>query len=1303
MIDWVGLRESIGRMPCEESQLYALPLVEVVKRSAKLTAVVPVLQFASGVLGARTVGDLFRDDALQERLEDAFSAREQRNFSRTIEVVLQREAQAIVKATGGKEPIVPASPPVTTPAPAAQELLSPKDLEKLAEQSLVYAEIYFERSFAMGVFRIYASLARCLDPYLGPRLAAHHRLKPDELRQIALHHLHAAVANAAPAVEKRRAYLARRREPEDPWLRDRIDALMRTREQLSKAPALTDLPRPTGVRQLTYPVAPGHFVEEPPSLVVDARHAEHVVELRTANVQHRGLAWAGSVDQAVEQVALCDWAIDALCDPEGEMYRALIAWRSVPEWSRLVKRFEARLGPPLASPAAPAPDRPPNERIVFRFLQLERGSQVRLAVQSKRKNGGFSSGRQIDLSYASRMRLDPVEQEIVDLMQLGRPLTWTRDEAYGRFLFRLYDVLSRHPHVYIEGNDQPCRLSRTRLRLGVEPSLEPGTFQFRFFMGNVEMSPRDVATGVLHRGFVVVMDNAANAVLYGTVDATTVALAEALVDHPSSNLPSAAIDLILAPLQANTQRPIDLDLPSEVRGRAESADSRPVIRLALRPGGALLLSVCVRPLAGGPVVVPGDTPKTLHGTGSDGARVFVERDLEGEASKAENLLAALPLAGAERPGPFDVTINDPDQAMNVVATLVPLSDAGEIIVEWPEGARIRVAATASRRSLQVEVFRRRDWFGVEGSVEAAGEKIPMAALLEAVRGGKHYVRLKKGDLLAINKELRRSLSRVDDVLFQSGNQLDIHAPGIALLEEMLEEPAAQLKAAREWIELRERWREAKNLEPEPPQNLEATLRPYQLDGYKWLSRLAALGAGACLADDMGLGKTVQTLALLLSRAQLGPALVIAPTSVCPSWANEAKRFAPSLQLSLYRSANRQSLLQGTGPGHLLVASYDVMLRDVEALADIQFATLVLDEAHVLKNAESKRAAAARKLSSSFRLALTGTPVENHLGDLWSLFRVLMPPLLGSWERFRERFAAPIERSKDRQRQQALTALVQPYLLRRTKDEVAPELPPRTDIVSFVTLSAAERTLYETERQAAVASVKAKPGGRTKTAAASDGEQRFAILAALTRLRQLACHPRLRDSSSTVPSSKLSAFLALVEDLRSSGHRALVFSQFTTHLDLVSEQLFARRIPHAVLQGSTPAAARERLVSEFQAGAYDLFLISLKAGGTGLNLTAADYVVHLDPWWNPAAEDQASDRAHRIGQDKPVTVVRLISRGTIEEAVLALHGDKRELARSILEGGEGAARLSTAELAALMEAGANDTELAEDAPESEPLD
>jgi SNF2 family DNA or RNA helicase len=392
--------------------------------------------------------------------------------------------------------------------------------------------------------------------------------------------------------------------------------------------------------------------------------------------------------------------------------------------------------------------------------------------------------------------------------------------------------------------------------------------------------------------------------------------------------------------------------------------------------------------------------------------------------------------------------------------------------------------------------------------------------------------------------------------------------------------------------------------------------------------------------------------------------------VALNWLSEAARFAPTLKVRPYHQFRS---LVDLGPLDLVVVSYGLLQQDAAAFAAIEWQSVVLDEAQAIKNAGTKRAQAVMDLQAGFRLAASGTPVENHLGELWSLFRFLNPGLLGSQERFAQRFGNPIERG-DKGAKKALKALIQPFILRRTKTQVLDELPPRTEITRKVPLSADELHLYEAMRQQAVAKLDELKG--------ADGKQ-MQVLAEITKLRRFCCHPQLVLKDSTIAGSKLAAFADIADELLENGHKALVFSQFVDHLSLVRQHLDARGVAYQYLDGTTPAKARKERVDAFQRGEGDIFLISLKAGGTGLNLTAADYVIHLDPWWNPAVEDQASDRAYRMGQQRPVTIYRLVAEHTIEEQIVALHAAKRDLADSLLEGGDVSARLDADALLALL--------------------
>jgi SNF2 family DNA or RNA helicase len=480
-----------------------------------------------------------------------------------------------------------------------------------------------------------------------------------------------------------------------------------------------------------------------------------------------------------------------------------------------------------------------------------------------------------------------------------------------------------------------------------------------------------------------------------------------------------------------------------------------------------------------------------------------------------------------------------------------------------------------------------------------------------------------------------------------------------------------LSADKAWHDFRKRLQTVQSSDVSVPSLLQAELRPYQVSGYQWMARLSEWGAGACLADDMGLGKTVQAIAVLLHRAHIGAALVVSPVSVMPNWISEVNRFAPTLNVRTLHNADREATLASLEPGDLLVTSCGLLLSEEKTVTAKQWATVVLDETHAIKNYNTKTSNVAMSLQSGFRVILTGTPVQNHLGEMWNLFQFINPGLLGSLSHFTDTFIRP----DDDNARKRLKKLITPFILRRTKTAVLEELPPKTEIIRKITLSDEEAVFYEALRRQALESL--------ENDSSPQGAKHLKVLAEITRLRQACCNPSLVYPETSIESTKLSTFLEIAAELKDNGHRALVFSQFVSHLSIVCKALDRAGYTYCYLDGSTPVNKRTSEVRSFQNGQGDFFLISLKAGGLGLNLTAADYVIHLDPWWNPAVEDQASDRAHRIGQTRPVTVYRLVAENTIEEKIIRLHNTKRDLADSLLEGSDQSAKLSINELMMLI--------------------
>ena len=732
----------------------------------------------------------------------------------------------------------------------------------------------------------------------------------------------------------------------------------------------------------------------------------------------------------------------------------------------------------------------------------------------------------------------------------------------------------------------------------------------------------------------------------------------------SAVLPAPARGALLARVPA-LRSLLPIELHPDLEGHSCSADLRPVLRLAPLAAGPIEVQVRIRPLPDGPLMPPGEGPLELESV-VDGVRCFTHRDLSNERAAVQQALgddADLFAGGA------DVHLPLNDTTLGRLHSLQARAQAGDIHLEWT-GDALRVTRTAGPREVRVSVGGGKDWLALGGELQIDGLSIDLQRVMEAVRSGRRFVRIDGESWVGLSDQLRERLARLAARTRTNKRGKSTLAPLSGDVLEELARDGAEVDIPEQLKVEAAHFREAHETTYAIPSGLDATLRPYQADGLAWLQRMAHWAPGACLADDMGLGKTLQAIGLLLHRSADGAALVVAPTSLASNWAAEVARFAPALTLLHYRGPRRAGLLKQLGPHTVLVSSYDIVRRDVAKLARVGFHTVIYDEAQALKNPASQTARAAARMRGEFCLALSGTPVENRSTELWSLFRTLVPGLLGSLDWFRRQLALPADAGDEIARTR-LSALVAPFLLRRTKREVARDLPERTEIIRRIPLSTGERRLYNAARLAGIQLREEDPR-----------KARFAVLKALTRLRQLACDPTLVDRRSRVASSKLAALQELVDSIVHQGAQVLVFSQWTGLLDRVETTLSAHRCIR--LDGRTPQKKRGGLVQSFQDGEADVFLISRQAGGTGLNLTAASYVIHLDPWWNPAAEDQATDRAHRIGQTQAVTVYRLIAEGTVEEGVLEMQAAKRELVESILEGTRSRHTPSLDELLALLQ-------------------
>jgi superfamily II DNA or RNA helicase len=939
--------------------------------------------------------------------------------------------------------------------------------------------------------------------------------------------------------------------------------------------------------------------------------------------------------------------------------KELVLWElfsTKPEWQKALDAL-AQISDSVAD------ERVQNQRVAW-FVDMSNGALSRPAVQEFRAAEGWSEGRRVSLA-----ELWPLYAELPKEDQ--RVLDCTRELATGarEFGADAPEALIGHPRVVNGVRRAPVEVVRGTCRL--ETREERGYLQLLVEPAGAEL------------GVNVVPESERRLAVY-RVTPQMFKVIGAL--RGGARIPKSHERELLSVL-AKLSESVAVHSPELGAERSVEADATPCLRFSVH-AGAWLVQLGVRPFGErGRFFLAGNGRPSLSSY-LDGQRLRCERDLEAERARNLALRNACPTLTAEVPvderSPFDA----PDSwTLGEEAVLVLLSELRDAnancALEWPESGGLRLSAQAHSSALHGRLRVDKGWYLVTGGLQV--DQVTEVALSELVRapalGNGRFVRLPSGDFMELTARIRRVISALKavDPGKRTGSALRVPKSALFTLSELTQREAGFEidPEGQAWLD---RVAQLSHKDFALPEGLCATLRPYQEDGFRWLSYLSELGLGACLADDMGLGKTVQILALLLARAKedQGPALVVAPTSVCGNWLLEIERFAPSLRAVEYVGKDRASRLaklreEGAGAS-VVVCSYTLLQQDQSELSALIFGTVVLDEAQFIKNAESLRAKAAYSLSAKQRIAATGTPVENHLGDLWSIFQFLNPGMLGDWRHFRRTFLMPVERDGSRESTELLKKLVKPYVLRRLKRDVLPYLPPITEVRHDVQLSDDEALRYAVLRRQIHDKLYTSHGKRFN---------KIEVLAEIMRLRRFCCHPALVFPDAPLECSKVDAFLELVLELRENQHRALVFSQFVDFLGLVREQLAERGISYEYLDGSTPPADRQARVQAFQSGSASLFLISLKAGGFGLNLTAADYVIHLDPWWNPAVEAQATDRAHRIGQDRPVTVYRLITKETIEDSIVKLHVKKRQIAESLLDGGDAAGSLSADELLELI--------------------
>ena len=938
-------------------------------------------------------------------------------------------------------------------------------------------------------------------------------------------------------------------------------------------------------------------------------------------------------------------------------------------WERSLKALEQlaydakNQGPGNSATVAPV-----EKRLVWDVDRYYDEVNVTPREQRRNKNGTWSKGRRVALKRLSEeaSSMDHLrEEDLAAAAAVAIRRSWGRID-YELGIRGLY-ALAGHPHVFNDAGE-PIDIFRR------EPELRIDEGPDDLVVVTVDPHGWD-AEG--EYGITLASDNRIEVTRFTTDHRRLFDV----IPPEGLEFPADGKSRLLEAVSALiSQVRVQSDAGAVASAKEVEADSEPWVRLEPFEAG-LSVALLVEPIVdSGISFEPGQGGATVFAS-RDGEHVQAQRDLVQERNALTRLVERCPRLAA-RPSEYaPLVLPEPQECLELLEQL----DAAEARCKWPKGEPFRIAARHSTRSLSLTVTPADQWLQASGKLAVDANRVldlkRLLALLEA-NPGSRFLELEPGEFVALTSAFRRQLDDLASLSTPAAKGVvRMHSLAASSLDDLFEE--AEVAGDDAWQQVRADLEASRSFEPELPSTLQAELRPYQVDGYRWLSRLSRWGAGACLADDMGLGKTVQTLSALLERAPGGPALVVAPTSVVANWIDESRRFSPTLNVKVYTgtAASRAPLLDDPAAFDLFVTTYGLLQNDVEALAAIDWHSVVLDEAQAIKNPLTKRARAARQLTAAFRVVTTGTPIQNNLMDLHSLFSFLNPGLLGSREKFRINFGEPVERDDNEEARSRLRRIIAPFMLRRLKTEVLDDLPERTEITLHVTLSSEEAALYEVLRQRAVEQLEAAREGDPD----AGEDERFQLFAHLTRLRLACCNPKLVvDSPASAPqSSKLETFAEVLAELLENRHKVLVFSQFVRHLKLVEEYLNKASISYQYLDGSTSAKVRSERVAAFQAGQGDVFLISLKAGGTGLNLTAADYVIHLDPWWNPAVEDQASDRAHRIGQTRPVTIYRLVTEGTIEEQIVDIHHRKRDLADRLLEGADAAGRLSTEELLDLL--------------------
>lgn len=808
-------------------------------------------------------------------------------------------------------------------------------------------------------------------------------------------------------------------------------------------------------------------------------------------------------------------------------------------------------------------DDTPKQRLVWR---IDSELDVIPYLQKRKSDGNWTQGAKVKWHEFLEDSLFGQSQKDQLIAARVKPKKNSLLGEYDIDFFGIIEDLASHPNVYWQDSSNK-RVKIIEGQVGVSASVSENSI---VALPNVNGKSSKKQYIFPEQGYVVVMEKM-ETIYFSRCDKKTTAFIQSLISNPSP-VPIEEKERFLEYLVKLEERiPIDASAVL-VADSSDDPDTTLYLRLTPLDPIGLRVEFLFKPIkdsGGGSYFPPGDGPERVLDIRDKKAPKSVIRDLREEITLARRIELSLGLDHFPRYANFVFYLGRDENALDLMSELESINDTYSIVVEWPKnaGKKYELVETPEKPQVEVVIKEGRDWFDVKGGIKLDdGTVLELRKLIEALKQNLRYIQLKDGKWAKVTETFQKRLNKINDIIEVSDEKLQVSAGSFKQVAELEEDESINVvESPISWEQLKDRHKRIDSLDLQVPDGFKGQLRSYQKIGFEWMCRLYNLQLGGCLADDMGLGKTIQTLALLLKYCQHGPSVIIAPTSLIYNWLNETRKFCPSLNPIIYKDTDRDKIIHELKSGDLLLATYGTVLNDIEKLQSRKWNVMVLDEAQSVKNSQAKTARAIKRLDANWKLGLSGTPIENNLTELWSLFHIISPQILASFNRFKVSYLIPIERYHNQDAAKKLKKMLSPFILRRLKKDCLKELPEKTEINRLVEIPESERMLYDAFRIDAIDSL---DKNNDESENENEGKKRFAVLAALTKLRQIACHPRLVDENWTGDSAKLAEFRTVAKELVDNNHKALVFSQFTSFLELIRDVLQDMSIPFLYLDGGT---------------------------------------------------------------------------------------------------------------------------------------